>query len=238
MIEVIAEPALSRRGEKILAGGRQNPDVERFAPRAPEAANRSFLQRRQQLRLQRNGCRADLVQEDGATVGALEQSLLALAGVGECSSLKAKQLRFEQRLWNGGTVHGDEWPARPNAGTMDCAGEQPFARAGFSKDEDEGQAARGFLMREQSTDLLSDGRDPWALADQLSQLLHWIVGMVVPWHVGGKAREMDGFIPVTLGAARPSARTPRADGSFLEVRTIRGCGLRPGLSATRWSHRS
>ena len=51
-------------------------------------------------------------------------------------------------------------------------GDQPLARAGFALDEDRREAPTGRLALQQVAQLLPEGVDGWALAEQFSQLFH------------------------------------------------------------------
>src|SRR5262245_58173267 len=230
VIEILAEPALPRGGAKILAGRGEDPRVQRLAARAPQAANAPVLQRRQELRLQRDGDGPDLVQEEDAAIGALEQARLALSGIGERAALEAEQFCFEERVGNGGAVDSDERSACPGAGAMEQSGEQALAGAGFSQDEDRREATGGTLTLEQSPELGSDRRDSRAVSDEVSELRH-PRGMLARRHERGKVPKRRSAV----NAAPPATRRPRRGGSARATETIPGYGRRRGRSARRWS---
>jgi len=143
VIEVGAEAPILHRGRQILAGGRHDGDVQRLAPRAAEAAHLAFLDDLQQLGLQRRRQQADLVEEDRAAPGRLEQTGLALPRVGERAAVEAEQLRLQQGLGDRRAVDVDERAARAAAALVDDVGEQALAGAGLAEDEDRGRRRPG-----------------------------------------------------------------------------------------------
>ena len=95
MEEIFPEAPAADRGGQILAGGGDDPRVCRFGARAAETPDRVLLERLQQLDLQRLLHQADLVQEDRAAVGKLQQARLRLLRVGERAPLEPEQLGLE-----------------------------------------------------------------------------------------------------------------------------------------------
>ena len=80
-------------------GGGDDAHVDlRSARRRRRARSRRLLQDAQQLGLERERQLADLVEEQGAAVGLLEQAGLARDGAGEGAALVAEQLALGQRL--------------------------------------------------------------------------------------------------------------------------------------------
>ena len=65
---------------------------------AAQAAERALLHERQHLGLRRRGQVADLVEEQRAAVGHLDQPQLALARVGERAALVPEQLALDQAV--------------------------------------------------------------------------------------------------------------------------------------------
>ena len=66
--------------------------------RIAHAAKLALLQHAQQFRLQRKRHRVDLIEEDGALLGFLEEPDLVLDRAGERALLVAEQLGLEQVL--------------------------------------------------------------------------------------------------------------------------------------------
>ena len=69
-----------------------------------------MLEHREELGLQLQREIADLVEEDRAPVGHLEEPLAGLLGVGEGALLVAEQLALDQRARQGRAVHVHERP--------------------------------------------------------------------------------------------------------------------------------
>ena len=65
--------------------------------RAADAPEGLLLEEAEQLGLERGRHLADLVEEDRAAVGLLEEAPLLLLGVGEGAALVAEELALEQR---------------------------------------------------------------------------------------------------------------------------------------------
>ena len=93
----------------------------------------ALLEHAQQLRLQADADRADLVEEDRAAMGEGELAALVPDGPGEGAADVAEQLRFEQVLGNGGAVHLDERTLAAGAAGMDGTGDQLLARARLAR---------------------------------------------------------------------------------------------------------
>ena len=125
--EILAEPSPARARVQILARGGDDPDVNRLGTRTAQPSNRSVLEDRQQLRLQRLGQQPDFVEEECAPVGRLEQAGFRMARIGERALLEAEELRLEERFWNGRAVDRDERPGRPRTGFVEGPRQQALA---------------------------------------------------------------------------------------------------------------
>jgi hypothetical protein len=154
VIEVLAEPPRAHGLGQVQVARRDNPDGDWLTPRAAEAPYHAILDRGEELRLQRLGEERDLVEEERALVGRLEEPGLGLAGVCEGAALEAEELGFQQGLRDRRAVHGDERPAAP-AGLVKLAGEKAFASARLTLDQDRRPSARGY-QRQQPLDLGSE----------------------------------------------------------------------------------
>src|SRR6185295_3274280 len=73
-----------------------------------DALDLSRLENAQQLRLHGQRQLADLVEEQRAAVGRLEQPRLVVGRAGERAAHVPEQLALEQRFDDGGAVDGDE----------------------------------------------------------------------------------------------------------------------------------
>ena len=81
-------------------------------------------------------------------------------GVGECASLVAEELRFEQRVGERRAVDGDKWEFGFRTQIMQGARDELLARSGFSDDED-GRAGFGDAVK-----LMNDADEPGSLPDE------------------------------------------------------------------------
>ena len=103
---------------------------------------------------------ADLVEEERAAVGDLEEALPVGIGAGEGPLAVAEQLALDEVLRQGPAIDGDEGTVRPSALVVQVAGDQFLARAGLAQDH-HGGVGRGDGL-DQAADLLHGG----GLADQ------------------------------------------------------------------------
>src|SRR6185369_6402400 len=97
-----------------------------------EPADDLLLDHLEKLALQRRRDVTDLVEEQGAAVGRLEQAGAGGLGVGEGALFVAEELRFDERLRQGGAVHLDEGTVAAAAGGVEGAGDMAFAAAGLA----------------------------------------------------------------------------------------------------------
>ncbi len=107
---------------------------------AADALHDVVLQESQQLRLERLGHVADLVQEDRPAVGRLELPVLLTDGAGEGALLVAEELALEEPLRNGGAVDGDEGFPRAAARPVDLPRYHVLAGAAFAEEQNRGVA--------------------------------------------------------------------------------------------------
>ena len=115
-------------------GGAQQADVNCLLLAAAHRAHRLFLYCPQQFDLHRQRQIGDLIQEQGATIGRLEQSQLVAVGTGEAALEMAEKFAFHQFVGNGAAVHRDKWLLRPRAVAVDHPGDDLLADAGFTVD--------------------------------------------------------------------------------------------------------
>ena len=108
--QILAELAFLHQLPQIHVGRGEDPDVhlDRFHPAEPHEV--ALLDHAQQLGLglERNG--ADLVEEDAAPIGEIEQSFLRIDGAGERALHVAEQRRLEQVRRQIAGIHRDERP--------------------------------------------------------------------------------------------------------------------------------
>ncbi len=142
-IKEIAPEAVPRHfALQILVGRRDNPDVDLDDLVAADAPQLLALQEPQQLDLHLLAHLADLVQEDRAPVGHLEQALVLLDRPGEGALLVPVKLALQERLGYRAAVDLDEGLARPGAPGVDLPGDHLFPRAALSLDQHGGIGGR------------------------------------------------------------------------------------------------
>jgi hypothetical protein len=146
VVEVLAEAPGPDGGPQVDVGRGDDPDVDLELARAAEAAEAPRVQHGEQLGLHLGREVADLVEEERAAVGQLEQPALGLLGVGERAALVAEQLGAEEGGRQLGAVDGDEGlpgarrqrvqpPREPALARARLAGEQHRRRAGREEPE-------------------------------------------------------------------------------------------------------
>jgi hypothetical protein len=98
VVEVLAEAAGLHLHVEVAVGGRDDPHVHLHRVRAADRAHLVVLEHAQELGLETRAHVADLVEEERAAVGALEQAALGRDGSGEGAAHVAEQLALEQAL--------------------------------------------------------------------------------------------------------------------------------------------
>src|SRR5690606_22592670 len=96
MEEVEAERALRDRSLEIAVGRRDHPHVHLAILGAADPPEAHRLEDPQQLALHAEAEVGDLVEEDGAAVGELEQASLGDLGVGERAALVPEELALRE----------------------------------------------------------------------------------------------------------------------------------------------
>ena len=131
--QVFAERAGAHRVLQQRIGGCDETALDVHFVRAAQQTHAPRFENAQQLGLQRDRHLVDLVEEERAGAGQLEQSTLPLLGVGERPAFVAEQLGLQQRLGDRRTVHGHEGLLRAGPGIMDPAREELLAGAGLAE---------------------------------------------------------------------------------------------------------
>src|SRR5690606_12485653 len=108
MVEVEAEGAPIDGAGEIAVGRGENADVDQSILNAADAPEAHRLEHPEELRLDARAEVADLVEEEGAAVGELEQPSLRGLRVGEGAALVAEELALGELLAERGTVEVDE----------------------------------------------------------------------------------------------------------------------------------
>src|SRR5207244_10262019 len=100
-----------------------------------DGPNRSVVEAPQQARRERQRQLPDLVEEQRALVGHLEQALLVLGGARERPTHVTEQLAFEQRLDNRRTVDRDEAAGPPCPLLVQRVGHELLSCPGLTRDQ-------------------------------------------------------------------------------------------------------
>src|SRR3989441_4314049 len=119
VLQVVPELAVADRPFEIAIGRRHDPHVDRLGAQATQAADGLLLDDLEELDLQRQLDVADLVEEQRAAVGRLEQAGLRRLRVRIGAALVAEELGLEERRGNRGAVDLDERPGAPLALVVD-----------------------------------------------------------------------------------------------------------------------
>ena len=154
VVEVFPELASLDLLREIGVGRRDHPHVDLDRVVSAYSFELPFLQRAQQLGLQIDAHRGDLVEKQRAPVRLFKPAFPVGDGARERAADMAEQLRFEQCLRDGAAVEGDEVLAAPRTVVVDRAGHEFFPCAGLAGDQNRARGAGHRL-------------------EQLSQSVHW-----------------------------------------------------------------
>src|SRR6267142_3810264 len=144
VVEILPELPLLQHACEVLVGGRHDAHVDGDGGIAAHAPDLLFLQGAQDLGLHGHAEIADLVEEQRARRGLLEQTDLARDGPRERPPFVAEQLALQERFRDGGTVDREKGARRARGVVVNGAGDQLLAGARLSVDE-HGRRARRHL---------------------------------------------------------------------------------------------
>ena len=156
VVQVLPELAGQHLGAEVLVGRTQQPHVDRLLADGAHRPHRALLDRAQQLGLHRQRQVADLVEEQRAAVGRLEEAFAVFGRTREGALAVAEELRFQQLLRDRTAVDGDEGLRAARTHFVDRACDQFLAGAGLAVDEHRRHAARDLF--DQRAHLLHRGR--------------------------------------------------------------------------------
>ena len=159
-VEVLAEVTGGHGAAEVLVGGGDDADVDGERPFGADRLDLAVLQDPQHLGLGLEAHVADLVEEDRPAVRLDELADLAPVGAGERALLVTEELGLDELLGNRGAVDPDERLARPIREVMQPAGNQLFAGARLTEDQDRG------VGRRHPRDLLAESAHGPAVAEQ------------------------------------------------------------------------
>src|SRR3989304_9641867 len=100
---------------QVFIGGSDDPDIDLDGLPAPNPPHLPFLQGAQYLGLQVDVQLADLVQEQRALIGRLEEADTTKGSPGERTLLVAEQFALDEGLRNRGATDRHEWSLPPRA---------------------------------------------------------------------------------------------------------------------------
>ena len=109
IVEVFTETPRPRHLFQRLVGGRDKPEVDSARGASAQALNLVILKHAQQLGLQGQRKRRNLVQKKRAAIGQFNVARPRFGGPGKRAALAAEQLRLDQILWQRRAVQPDEW---------------------------------------------------------------------------------------------------------------------------------
>src|SRR5262245_37832306 len=136
MVEIFAEPEFPHSGGDVGVGSADDPDIHDLGRSSAKTTNCAIVQERQDLRLECRREQRDLIEEQSAAVGELDEAGFRATSVGESPAFIAEQLRFEQVFGNRGAVDIDEGSARAGASPMNRAGDETLAGPRLAADQE------------------------------------------------------------------------------------------------------
>ncbi len=136
--EVFAEAAVPDELVEVFVGGGEDADVDVDGEVVADTADFLFLEDAEEAALELGGHGPDLVEEEGAAVGVMEEAVLVGDRTGEGALAMAEEFGFEEVFGEGGTVDGDEGGVVAAGIVVEGAGDEFLAGAAFAEDEDGG----------------------------------------------------------------------------------------------------
>ena len=115
-------------------GGGDDAAIAFVAGAPADGADFLFLQDAEEFALGVNGHFGDFVQEEGAALGLLEQSLAVHVGAGEGAFDGAEQFAFDQFAGQGGAIDFDERPLVARAEVVNQIGDDFLAGPALAGD--------------------------------------------------------------------------------------------------------
>src|SRR5262249_12355667 len=139
IVEILTKPSFTNRTAKVFVGCRDHPHVDWLISCTAQTPHDVRIQNLQELRLERPGEQADLVEEEHAAVRDLKETGLGLTSVGERASLEAEHLGLEQSGWNRGAIDIDEGTVGAGSCTVQGLRDQTFPGSRLALDQYRGQ---------------------------------------------------------------------------------------------------
>src|SRR5256885_15209031 len=131
-IKIFAECTVPVRLLEITIRSRHDTNIDLGADVAPNPAHFLFLQGAKKLGLHLERELPDLVQEKGAAVRCLEESVLRFESAGEGASLVSEELTFDQSGHQRAAIDGDKRAMSERSAKVDGTRDQLFSGAAFT----------------------------------------------------------------------------------------------------------
>ena len=141
-VQVFAKRSRIDRCPQVAVRRGHDSSVHFDAAFGAHSADFSFLQSPEELGLHGRSNLADLVQENRAAAGDLEEARLVANRAGKCASHVAEQFRFEQRFGERSAIDAHEWRGGARALIVDQADDELLAGAAFAVHEHGGVERR------------------------------------------------------------------------------------------------
>ena len=135
VVEIFAKGAVVDHLTKVAVRRGDHPDVDRDHACAADALHLARFEHAQELGLKAEGELADLVEKERATIRYFEAALLTVGGAGERAAFVPKQDAFDEVRRDRAAVLNDERALRALRRTMNRAGDELLASAGFAANE-------------------------------------------------------------------------------------------------------
>src|SRR5262249_39930211 len=132
---------------EIAVGRRDDADVDLDGAIAADALHLALLEDAEELGLEPEVELPDLVEEDGAALGLLEDAAVLPDGAGERALLVAEERRLDEVLRDRAAVEDDERLALAARGVVDPVGDELLAGAGLAGDHHRELRRRDLLQR-------------------------------------------------------------------------------------------
>src|SRR5215470_4468372 len=136
VVEITAKAANGYVGLEIGVGGGDDADVHATSASASDPSHLALLEHAEEALLHGGRRLAHLVEEDGASVGLLEETLALASGAREGAPGVAEQLGLEERVGKRATALGHERLVATRSVDVDEEGEELLARARLPEEED------------------------------------------------------------------------------------------------------
>lgn len=145
VVEVFAEAAGACHFFEVFVGGADEAEVDFAEGAAAETLHHVVFEDAEEFGLKGEGEGGDLVEEEGAGVGELDLARASFGGAGEGPALAAEEFGLDEVLGEGGAVEADVGFVGARAEGDEGSGDELFAGAAFSADEDVDVAAGDLL---------------------------------------------------------------------------------------------